>query len=93
MSGKSNATTDHNVVRKWIEDRGGKPAQVKSAANEESALLRIDFGEPEESLEQIDWDRFFEIFEREHLVLLYQEKTADGKISRFHKFIRRGTNN
>ena len=48
-------TTDHETIRKWAEQRGGHLAQVKGTGG----LLRIDFGEPEGSLEQISLGRFF----------------------------------
>jgi hypothetical protein len=32
---------------------------------------------------------FFEKFDRENLAFLYQEKTAEGEVSRFHKFVER----
>jgi hypothetical protein len=52
-------------------------------------LLRFDFGDAEESLEEISWETFFEIFEDNELALLGQEKTAAGRLSRFSKFVNR----
>lgn len=47
-------TTDHNEIRRWAEERDGHPARVKgTGGKQESGLLRIDFGEPEESLEEM----------------------------------------
>jgi hypothetical protein len=80
-------TTDHEKIRKWIEARGGHPARVKGSGN--GGILRIDFGEPEESLEPISWDEFFKIFDENKLAFLHQEKTADGGVSRFNKFVQR----
>jgi hypothetical protein len=37
----------------------------------------------------MDWNAFFGKFEESNLAFLYQDKTAAGKMSRFHKFIRR----
>ena len=56
-----------------------------------SCLLRIDFpgGAGEESLRQIEWDEFFDIFEKNNRAMIYQEKTAGAGISRFSKFISR----
>ncbi|TCU09683.1 hypothetical protein [Rhizobium sullae] len=83
----SNTTTDHQEIRNWVEARQGHPARVKG--REPGGILRIDFGEPEESLEKISWDKFFEIFDENKLAFLYQEKTDDGRTSRFSKFVAR----
>ena len=81
-------TTDHDEIRKWAEARNGHPARVKDD-DREGGLLRIDFDEPEENLEKIEWDRFFEIFEENNLAFLYQEETKSGDTSRFNKFVAR----
>ena len=83
------ATTDHHAIREWVEEHGGRPARVKATAGKLSGILRIDFGEPEESLEEISWNEFFNIFERRKLAFLHQDDTADGKESRFVKFVDR----
>lgn len=82
-------TTDHGEIRDWIEAREGRPARLRS--EEPGGILRIDFGEPEERLEEIGWDEFFEIFDRNGLAFLHQDETDDGSISRFNKFVQRGT--
>jgi hypothetical protein len=48
-------------------------------------ILRVDFAEPEDNLEPIPWDAF----EDRKLAFLHQDQTADGKESRFFKFVRR----
>lgn len=89
----SQATTDHEEIRRWAEERGGRPATVKGTegGNEEAGVLRINFpGSPvDESLEDIDWDTFFSKFEESKLAFVYQDETAEGRESRFGKFIRR----
>jgi hypothetical protein len=85
VEAKAHTTKDHEAIRKWAEKRGGHPARVKG-----TNILRIDFGEPEPTLEQISWDEFFKIFDESDLDFLYQDKTADGKTSRFFKFVRSG---
>ena len=80
-------TTDHDMIRQWVEARGGHPARVKGRGP--GGILRIDFGEPEESLEQISWDEFFKIFDENGLAFLHQDETEDGKTSRFNKFVER----
>ena len=80
-------TTDHDEIRRWIEDRDGMPTRVKDSGD--GGILRVDFGRPEEALENIGWEEFFEIFEKNDLAFLHQDKTADGKLSRFSKFVSR----
>jgi hypothetical protein len=84
-------TTDHDKIRAWVEARNGHPSVVKSSHDtaEGGGILRIDFDKPEASLEEVSWDEFFETFEDRQLAFLYQERTADGKPSRFFKFVRR----
>lgn len=84
---ESKQTTDKKTIQSWVEARGGRPSKVKGS--KEGGILRIDFGEPEDNLEEIDWDEFFAIFEDSKLAFLYQEEAGSGKKSRFNKFISR----
>jgi hypothetical protein len=85
---ETHTTTDHNTIRKWAEDRGGVPATVKATEEDGRAgILRIDFGPRDEGLEEITWEEFFKKFDESRLAFLYQDKTKDGKISRFYKFV------
>lgn len=85
---EATTTTDHEVIRKWAEARDGKPARVKEAKGS-GDLLRIDFEPPEDSLEEISWEQFFETFEAEKLAFLHQDLTEDGQTSRFNKLVDR----
>jgi hypothetical protein len=80
----ANQTTDHEEIRRWIEEREGTPSRVKDSG--EGGILRVDFGEQEENLEPMEWD----VFEKSDLAFLHQDRTADGKLSRFSKFVSRG---
>jgi len=89
-SGK--ATIDHEFIKQWVEQRGGKPAHVKGRGDEnDPGILRIDFPgfSGEGTLEEISWDQWFEGFEASNLAFLYQEQTADGQESRFNKLVSR----
>jgi comEA protein len=88
----ANRTTDHQAIRDWAEARGGRPAHVKgSGRGDDPGILRIDFPgfSGGDSLEPLDWDTWFDAFEAKGLAFLYQEKTADGQLSRFNKLVRR----
>lgn len=89
-------TTDHDEIRRWVEQRGGRPARVAESAPGGSdakpgsaGILRIDFAEPDESLEEISWEEFFDTFEKHELAFLYQDRTDSGAESRFVKLVRR----
>lgn len=87
----SKQTHDHQIIRKWAEDRDGVPAKVSGTGKNDEGILRIHFPEFSENsnLERISWEDFFADFESDQLDFLYQEKKADGEISTFHKFISR----
>jgi hypothetical protein len=86
----SRTTTDHDVIRKWAEERGGVPASVEGTGSDDDAgLLRIEFRDADNDLDEVDWDRFFKTFDDRGLAFLYQETTSDGGTSRFNKFVSR----
>ncbi len=92
MAGESKTTTDHETIRTWVEERGGRPAHVKGTGGDgDAGLLRIDYpgrGD-DESLEEIDWDAFFDAFEENGLAFVFQEETKQGEESRFSKLVNR----
>ena len=81
-------TSDLKTIRKWVEERQGRPARV-AETGDAGGILRIDFQEPDEGLEEISWEAFSDVFQKRKLDFLYQEKTDDGNVSRFHKFVSR----
>jgi hypothetical protein len=87
----SHVTTNHDEITQWVEERNGQPAIVKGTENGRSALLRIDYPgfTGEETLEAVSWQEFFRIFDENNLAFLYQNRTADGDLSRFSKLIDR----
>ncbi len=92
--GAAKATTDHEMIREWVEARGGHPATVNRTGDEEDpGILRIDYPgySGEGTLEPISWDAFFDKFDRERLAFLYQDEKVDGEPSRFSKLVDRST--
>lgn len=84
-------TQDHDTIRRWVEERDARPTRVKgTGGGDDPGILRIDFPGygGEEELEEISWDEFFSKFDQQKLSFLYQERTADGELSNFNKFIR-----
>ena len=92
MASKSSTTTDHDEIRRWVEEHGGKPASVRGTENGDGAgVLRIDFpgGAGQDQLEHISWDEWFEKFDQNDLAFLYQEEKASGEDSTFFKLVSR----
>jgi hypothetical protein len=78
-------TRNHDEIRNWTEQRGGIPTIVKGT----NGLLRIDFirgaksGGREPSLEEIDWERWFQLFDENGLSFLFSPE----KESKFFKLV------
>ena len=89
----SKTTTDHDEIRRWVEDHDGRPVIVRGTGSGDNGdgVLRIDFpgGAGEESLEPIPWDDWFRQFEENDLAFLYQERKASGEDSTFFKLVSR----
>jgi hypothetical protein len=84
-------TRDHDVIRAWAESRGGTPADVRGTGDGGGAgVLRIEFRDEGDRLEDVGWEAFFATFDDSDVDFLYQERTSDGSVSRFHKFVRSG---
>ena len=79
-------TTDHEEIRRWAEERGGVPTVAGGG------VLRIDFvegresGGREESLEEVDWEEWFRIFDESNVQFLHSPE----KDSKFFKLVRDG---
>lgn len=83
--GKSLITTNHDVIRRWAEDRGAVPATVPGTEHEgRPGVLRFDFpGYGGESLQHISWEDWFDSFDTRELNFIFQEHTKDGSQSNF----------
>lgn len=92
MASSTSTTTDHDEIRRWVEQHDGKPAMVRGTRDRSGGgVLRIDFpgGAGDDDLEQVPWDDWFATFEDSGLALLYQEHKADGSDSTFAKLVSR----
>jgi hypothetical protein len=89
---ESKTTTDHDEIRRWVEEHEGKPVSVRGTEKgDDAGVLRIDFpgGAGEDQLEPISWDEWFEKFDENDLAFLYQEEKASGEDSTFFKLVTR----
>lgn len=85
--GRSLVTTDHDVIRKWAEERGATPATVPGTEHgDHLGVLRFDFpGYGGDDLEHVDWDSWFHTFDTRRLNFVYQEQRKDGSQSNFFR--------
>ncbi len=91
---RSLTTTDHDTIRRWAEERGGKPSEVGSTARgDDVGIIRIDFPgySGEGKLEEIAWEEWFKKFDESSLALVYEEHTSGGERSNFNKLVGRET--
>jgi len=91
-TGSAQSTQDLDEIRAWAEARGGKPAPVvatRTGKKDAAGVLRIDFPgySGAGSLEEISWDESYQKFQENNLTFLYQDRTKDGRDSRFFKFV------
>jgi hypothetical protein len=92
MATDTRKTTDHEEIRRWVDQHDGRPAQVRGTEGKDDVgVLRIDFpgGAGPDDLEPISWDEWFDKFDDAGLALLYQERKADGSDSTFNKLVSR----
>jgi len=87
----SKQTNNHTEIKKWTEARGGVPAKVKGTGKKSDVgILRIHFpkhSENNDDLEEISWNDFFDEFDKNQFIFLYQDEKSDGEQSTFHKFV------
>ncbi|MCW3065689.1 MAG: hypothetical protein JWN32_2861 [Solirubrobacterales bacterium] len=88
---QTRTTTDHEEIRRWVEEHGGQPAIVRDTRDGGGGVLRIDFpgGAGQDRLEPVSWDEWFRVFDENDLAFLYQEQKADGEDSTFFKLVSR----
>ncbi|PLS74795.1 MAG: hypothetical protein CYG61_10785 [Actinobacteria bacterium] len=92
MASETNTTTDHDEIRRWVEEHDGTPATVKGTeSGGDPGVLRVDFpgGTGGDKLEHISWEQWFEKFDASNLAFLYQAEKASGEDSTFFKLVSR----
>ena len=88
----SRVLTDHDEIRSWAEERDARPSAVQRTHTDDSVgIIRLDFPgySGENSLEEIEWDEWFDKFDDNNLALVVQDETAGGERSNFNKIVSR----
>jgi len=85
--GRSLVTRDHDVIRRWAEERGAVPATVEGTEHgDHLGVLTFDFGgDDNERLRHVSWDEWFKTFDERGLNFIYQEHRSDGRKSNFFR--------
>lgn len=73
--------TQHEAIKDWAEANKMQPAVVHDENEKaDTSLLRFT-EEPNEELHAINWEHFFELFDKNNLALVVEED------SKFNKFV------
>lgn len=89
-TGETETTTDHETIREWVDERGSTAAQVTQPAGDDpGSLAVIPEGKMDDSLKEVSWEEFFEIFEDEGLAFRYQTDRDDPDEQWYCEFVER----
>lgn len=85
--GRFLVTRNHEVIRRWAEQRGARPATMPGSEYDgRLGVLRFDFpGYGGAVLRAVGWDEWFATFDARRLMFRYQERRADGGPSNFNR--------
>lgn len=86
--GRSLITRDHDVIRRWAEERKARPATIAGTERgDRLGVLRLNFPGYAEggNLEEVSWEEWFATFDARNLNFVYQEHRSDGKQSNFFR--------
>lgn len=84
--GRTLVTTDHDVIRRWAQERNAVPATVEGTGRGgHLGVLTLDFGGRSDRLRHVSWEEWFKTFDARRLNFIYQEERKDGKPSNFFR--------
>jgi hypothetical protein len=67
--------------------KSARAFHLKSRKAEKAVFCVLISVSRKKAFEKISWKDFFQVFDERKLAFLYQDKTADGKMSRFNKCV------
>jgi len=85
--GQTLITRDHEVIRRWAEERKAKPATVPGTEHAgHLGVLTLDFpGYSGDRLQEVTWDEWFRTIDERGLRFIFQEHKKDGSQSNFFR--------
>ncbi|MFD1145571.1 hypothetical protein [Saccharothrix hoggarensis] len=82
---RSMTTTDHEVIRRWAEQRGARPAALPGHGDH-MEVLRLDLpGYGSHNLRHVGWDEWFAMFDARRMRFVYRQQRSDGSPSNFFR--------
>jgi hypothetical protein len=83
--GQTLATRSLDVIKAWADARGGRPATSPGGDPQQPRVLRLDFPDYDERLQEVSWDAWGRVFTERDLVFLFQETQKAGNQSNFFR--------
>nr|WP_246141374.1 hypothetical protein [Micromonospora olivasterospora] len=86
--GRSLVTTNHDVIRRWAQERNARPATIAGTEREgRPGVLTFNMPGYRESsrVREVSWDDWFRTFDERAVNLIYQEQMRDGRQSNFFR--------
>jgi hypothetical protein len=77
-------TIEHAQIVRWTQNRGGRPALEKAADYVRPAICFENEGG-----ENVSWDEWISMFDRDQWAFIYQDRNDDGERSRTWRIIPR----
>jgi hypothetical protein len=86
MLAQGKITIDRKVIQAWAQARQGSPALVRQRGEQALAIIFPDI-EPGMIEKELSWKEFFEQFDQQKLVFMYQDSESSAELSRYFVFI------
>jgi hypothetical protein len=79
-------TTDHDEIKRWASHRRARPVRSLSTGE---VRLDLPADEPADVERPIDWDEWFDAFDRRRLAFLYYARQADNGVPTHNELVTR----
>ncbi|WKB51278.1 hemerythrin domain-containing protein [Eleftheria terrae] len=81
--GQTLATRNPDVIMRWADERGARPATVHDADPGQPRVLRLDFPDYDSGLQEVSWQAWLDTFRERGLVFVFQDRMKAGNPSNF----------
>ncbi|MCC2631288.1 MAG: hypothetical protein K0S38_1097 [Candidatus Paceibacter sp.] len=71
-------TKDHDEIRTWIEEHGGKPS-IKEKRGTQRGVLDICFDEYDDEHQLVSWEEFFDTLDALNLEFRYEINSQESR--------------